>query len=195
MIAWLKLTGTRRDTGDYSHLHLRLRRDCLLEFHRPSGQFPLAPAHRILREMPQAPEWPASPDRSPLYSESFLGSAGVSPALSANHRKSNSPPGRRRCDEAHSCGLLGLRKLYCGAEYRQGLRGQRAYPNGSIAAATADAQVDDPAGGNCRASGDAAAGEGPAAAVHCGAARYSCYRVLLRRRRHAASGHGPRIPD
>jgi len=35
MIAWLKLTGTRRDTGVSSSLHLGMRCGSLLEFHRP----------------------------------------------------------------------------------------------------------------------------------------------------------------
>jgi len=35
MIAWLKLQGTRRNTGESSSLHLGMRRGSLLEFYRP----------------------------------------------------------------------------------------------------------------------------------------------------------------
>ena len=71
----------------------------------------------------------------------------------------------------------------------------RAGPIGSAVAATADARGNGPEDGNCPLSEDAAAGEGLAAAEHCGAEHYSCCKVRLRKRRHAASGHVPDIPD
>jgi hypothetical protein len=67
--------------------------------------------------------------------------------------------------------------------------------DGSNAVATADARGNDPGDGNYRLSEGAAAGEGLAAAEHCGAAHCSCCKARLRSRRHAASGHGPGIPD
>jgi hypothetical protein len=50
MIAWLKPTGNRRPSGDHSRLHLRLRRDCFLEFPRLSGRLPLARVDGIFRQ-------------------------------------------------------------------------------------------------------------------------------------------------
>jgi hypothetical protein len=208
MIAWLKRTGTRGDTGDYSYLHLRLRRDCLLKCHRPSGQFPVAPAHSILREMPQAPSGRRPPGRSPLLLRELLRQSRRLAGAFSKPPEEQLATGPAALRQSAFLRIIRAAQIVLWSRIQAGLAGtrpgnsrggelpgQRAYPTGSIAAATADARVDDPAGGNCRASGDAAAGEGPAAAVHCGAARYSCYRVPLRRPRHAASGHRPGIPD
>jgi hypothetical protein len=71
----------------------------------------------------------------------------------------------------------------------------RAGPFCSAAEATASAPANAPEDGNYRVSEDAAAGEGLAAAEHCGAARCNCCKVHLRSRQHAASGLGPSIPD
>jgi len=66
---------------------------------------------------------------------------------------------------------------------------------GSAAVATADGRGNDPGAGNYRVSGAAAAGEGLVAAEHCGAVHCSWCIARLRRRLHAASDHGPGIPD
>jgi hypothetical protein len=71
----------------------------------------------------------------------------------------------------------------------------RAGPFGSAAVATADARGNDPGDGNYRVSEVASAGEVLAAAEHCGVAHCNCCKVLLPKRRHAASGHGPGTPD
>jgi hypothetical protein len=42
------LCWTHEDADDYSHLRLGLRRDCLVEFHRTFGQFPVASPHIVL---------------------------------------------------------------------------------------------------------------------------------------------------
>jgi hypothetical protein len=68
-------------------------------------------------------------------------------------------------------------------------------PFGSVAMATADALGNDPGGGNYRVSEDAAAGDCRAAAARYGAAHCNYCKVLLRRKRRAASGHGPGTPD
>jgi hypothetical protein len=77
---------------------------------------------------------------------------------------------------------------------RPGMPG-RAGPIGSAAVATVNARGNDPGDGNYRVSEDAAAGEGLAAAEHCGAAHCNCCKARLRRRLHAATGREPGIPD
>src|SRR5260370_33082573 len=59
MIAWLKLSGTRRDPGDYSSLHLGMRRGCILESHRPPLRVPVASARELLLGNVPSPERPA----------------------------------------------------------------------------------------------------------------------------------------
>src|SRR5712692_11200487 len=71
-----------------------------------------------------------------------------------------------------------------------GTAGAASYPNGSARTATADVWE----GGSSRVSGGAAVGGGPAAAVRCGEAHHSCYRVPRRKPLRAASGRGPGTP-
>jgi hypothetical protein len=66
---------------------------------------------------------------------------------------------------------------------------------GSAGVATADARGNDPGDGNYRVSEDEAAGEGLAAAEHCGAGLCSWRKARFRMRLRAASGRGPGIPD
>jgi hypothetical protein len=53
MIAWLKLTETRRNAGDRRSLHLGMRRGSLLEFHGPRKRAPVASARDFLPVRPK----------------------------------------------------------------------------------------------------------------------------------------------
>ncbi len=74
MIAWLKLTETRRNAGDRRSLHLGMRRGSLLEFHGPRKRAPVASARDFLPVRPK-PRAAGAPPAALPFSGSFQAEA------------------------------------------------------------------------------------------------------------------------
>jgi hypothetical protein len=161
-------TGDReRKIGDHSHTHIYLRHHGFL-MHYQQNRPTLIGLVQIPSKLP-----------SNQAADTFVG------------RLSFWPGSELLCSATDKRKTGGTRPGNSSSE----LPGRRAYPAGSEVRATASVRADDPADGNSRASGDAFAGEGPAAAAHCEVVHCNYCSVRFRTRRRAASARVPRTQD